>query len=224
MSDMSRNTSSGRGSSAADKAKSVTRDVQGKTDSLAQEASSQFDDIKDKAREVADRTRGQAAELVGAVKDRAFDAIDEQKNAGADRVAGVAEAMRGAADELGEQVPFAADYVREAAEGVERWSSSLRDQSIDDILQGVTRFARQQPIAFFGAAVLVGFAATRFLKSSAERQARTQTRGRQRARRDDATSSYPWESEPPASRPGRTYASAGGETVNRGGRGSGTGR
>jgi ElaB/YqjD/DUF883 family membrane-anchored ribosome-binding protein len=224
MSDMRNTTSSGRaGGSQSDKSKSAGAGAGGGLSGTAQrgaagvgqEASSQLGEIKDKAREVVDRTREQAGELVGAVKDRAYQAIDEQKDAGAERISGVAQAIHSAADELDEQMPFAADYVREAAAGVERVSSSLRNRSIDDILGSVTSFARQQPVAFFGAAVLIGFLGTRFLKSSAERRERRgQTAGRSGSA---AVSEYPWESEPPASARGRTYRSAGGETVGRSG-------
>lgn len=217
MSDMGRTTTPGGragGAQGSEKSKGARE-----AESLTQEASEQFDEMKDKARELAERTRGQAAELVGAVKDRAWQALDEQKNTGADRVAGVADAIHNAADELGEQLPFAADYVREAAEGVERFSSTLRDHSIEDLVRGVTTFARQQPVAFFGAAVLAGFVATRFIKASAERHQR-QAGGARGYGHEDAVSEYPWESEPPASARGRTYRSAGGETVRRANSGS----
>jgi hypothetical protein len=47
-------------------------------------------------------------------------------------------------------------------------ASSLRERSIDDLVRSLNNFARNQPAAFFGGAVLAGFALSRFLKSSAE--------------------------------------------------------
>jgi len=39
-------------------------------------------------------------------------------------------------------------------------------QGVDDLIGSVDRFARQQPVAFFGTAVLAGLAVSRFLKSA----------------------------------------------------------
>jgi hypothetical protein len=41
----------------------------------------------------------------------------------------------------------------------------MRNRNMSEIVGNVQQFARKQPTAFFGAAVLIGFAAVRFLKS-----------------------------------------------------------
>jgi hypothetical protein len=46
----------------------------------------------------------------------------------------------------------------------------IREQSIEDVVDGVTDFARRQPMMFFGGSVLAGFALARFLKASADRR------------------------------------------------------
>ena len=45
---------------------------------------------------------------------------------------------------------------------------SIRTGDFNDLLQGAQSFARRQPTAFLGMAVLAGFGVVRFLKSSAE--------------------------------------------------------
>jgi len=45
-------------------------------------------------------------------------------------------------------------------------SDALRDGNVNDLVQGVQRFARNQPTAFFGLALLAGFGVVRFLKSA----------------------------------------------------------
>lgn len=109
-----------------------------------------------------------ARETVEWAAEKARQAGESGKAAGADQIEGVARAVRGVADQFEEQLPSAASYVRDAAEGIERASSTLRDSSIEDICRMTSDFARRQPVAFFGAAVLAGFALSRFLKSSAE--------------------------------------------------------
>ena len=41
----------------------------------------------------------------------------------------------------------------------------MRNRDMSEIVGNVQAFARKQPTAFFGAAVLLGFAAVRFIKS-----------------------------------------------------------
>jgi hypothetical protein len=74
--------------------------------------------------------------------------------------------VHGAADELGKEIPQAADYVHTAAESLETAAEHLRNRSVEDLIGSFNRFARQQPIAAFAGAILAGFVVSRFLKSS----------------------------------------------------------
>ena len=47
-------------------------------------------------------------------------------------------------------------------------SDSIRTGNFNDLLRETQDFARRQPTAFLGLAVLAGFGAVRFLKSSAD--------------------------------------------------------
>lgn len=51
-------------------------------------------------------------------------------------------------------------------------SGLLRDNSLDDTIQAADSFARRNPLVFFGAAVLAGFAATRLVKAVTANDAR----------------------------------------------------
>lgn len=133
--------------------------------------------LADRASEVAGQVRDQAAAAVSDVaqpmKERARELAEEQKQAGADRLGGVARAVHHAADQLDKDLPpEASRYVHKAAEGIERVSSAMRERSVGELLDDLNDFARRQPAAFFGGAVLAGFVLTRFLKSSAETGAR----------------------------------------------------
>jgi hypothetical protein len=74
--------------------------------------------------------------------------------------------VHGAAEQLGEETPRAAEYVHRAADGLESAAQQLRNRSIDDLIGAFDRFARQQPVAAFAGAVLAGFVASRFIQSS----------------------------------------------------------
>jgi hypothetical protein len=51
---------------------------------------------------------------------------------------------------------------------VEAVSESVKNGEFDDLLNEAQDFARRQPAAFLGMAVLAGFGVVRFLKSSSE--------------------------------------------------------
>jgi hypothetical protein len=100
------------------------------------------------------------------VKERARTVAEQQKKAGADQIGGVARAIHGAAHEIEQEMPHAAGFIHDAAAKLEGAANSLRDRSVDDLIRSLNKFARSQPAAFVGGAVLAGFALSRFLKSS----------------------------------------------------------
>ena len=139
-------------------------------------------ELKDKAVELAEtsgeKLREQASEFADMAKDVASQATDrlketvsEQRGAGAEYVSNLAETIRRAAREFDNDLPIAGKYIRKAAAQVESVSDSIRTGDFNDIVGGTQSFARRQPTAFLGLAVLAGFAAVRFLKSSSDASA-----------------------------------------------------
>jgi len=100
------------------------------------------------------------------IEDAARKVAEQQKQAGAEALGRVGRAIRSAADSLGEQSTPAAGLMQDGAQRIEHAGESLRNASVDDLMRQATSFARSQPLAFFGAAALAGFALSRFLKSS----------------------------------------------------------
>jgi hypothetical protein len=109
------------------------------------------------------------------ISEQAQHLADQQKDAGADQIEGMAHAIHGAARELEGEMPVAAGYVHDAASRLQDAAQRLHERGIGELLNDVNNFARSQPTAFFGGAVLAGFMITRFLKSSAARGERRQT-------------------------------------------------
>lgn len=105
-------------------------------------------------------------DLAEAARERAEQAGEKAKDAGAAQGSGLARAIRHAADDLDESSPAIAGHVRAAADSVEGVAEALRSQSVGDLIGKAGAFAQRQPVAFFGVALLAGFAAARFAMSS----------------------------------------------------------
>jgi gas vesicle protein len=147
-----------------------------KTDGLVKQAQDLGRDLKGQASEFTQKAtetvKSQAGNLTEQAKEVASDAgeklltaVSDQKAAGADYVGNVANIIRRTAYEFDTDMPQAGHYIRKAAAQIENVSEAMRNKNMSEIVGNVQDFARKQPTAFFGAAVLVGFAAVRFLKS-----------------------------------------------------------
>jgi hypothetical protein len=156
--------------------------------SMSEKAMSAGRELKDKAADIAgesaDKLKGQASDLVDAAKDVASQAADkvkdtvaDKKGAGADYVGSLADTIRRAAREFDTDLPLAGTYIRKAASQVESVSDSIRTGEFSDVVRNAQAFARRQPTAFLGLAVLTGFAVVRFLKSSSEGSGSSATTG-----------------------------------------------
>jgi hypothetical protein len=146
--------------------------------SVKDQALSASREIKDKAIGLASASsetiQNQASDFVDAAKDVASQAtdklketVDGQKTAGADYVGSLAGTIRRAAREFDSDLPIAGTYIRKAAAQVEGMADTIRTGNFSDLVRGAQSFARRQPTAFLGMAVLAGFGVVRFLKSSA---------------------------------------------------------
>ena len=158
--------------------------------SVADQALSAGRDLKDKAIGMvgssSDAIKDQASEFVDAAKDVASQAtdklkqtVDGQKHASAEYVGNLADTMRRAAREFDGDLPIAGVYIRKAASQIEGVSDSIKTGNFKDLVRGAQSFARRQPTAFLGMAVLAGFGVVRFLKSSATESEATAAGSRQ---------------------------------------------
>jgi len=116
----------------------------------------------------AQTVKQEGAALLDSAKHRAEDMARDGQRAGAQHAQGVARAIHRAADELQNESPELARMVHDAAGSVDRMARALRESNPRDMLHTAEDWARRQPLAFFGAAALAGFAIARFARSSAE--------------------------------------------------------
>ena len=125
--------------------------------------------IKSQADNLTDTAKG----FVSDAGEKLRDGVNDQKALGADYVQGVAGMIRRSASEFDNDLPQASHYIRKAASQLEGVSDAMRNHDMSEIVGSVQDFARKQPTAFFSAAVLVGFAAVRFVKSGSDKSAQS---------------------------------------------------
>ena len=106
-------------------------------------------------------------EFLDAARSAAESLLEEQKRQIADRVSGVARALRGAAHPLDEsQNRVVARYLAEAAAQVESLSRNMHERRWSELVADTEDFARRQPTSFVLGAVAAGFVVGRLLWAS----------------------------------------------------------
>jgi hypothetical protein len=122
--------------------------------------------VLETARSAAAEAGLDPAKLAQDVGAKLKDAAESQKHAGAEKVLGVARAIRNAAGNIEQESPEMARYVRSAASSIESFTRDFDDRSVDDLGQAVVDMARRSPGLFFAGSMLAGFALFRFLNAA----------------------------------------------------------
>jgi hypothetical protein len=91
----------------------------------------------------------------------------------ATRMGSLAAAAHHAAGDLEEQFPQASCYIHDAASGLERIASLLRDPNLDEIANLVGNLGRRQPAAIVAGVVLIGLGLSWLLKGPGDTAARS---------------------------------------------------
>jgi hypothetical protein len=146
---------------------------------VKQRASDAFEATSDMAHEKLDELGAAARETASHAAEKMKEQVSAQQDAGADYAHRFAENIRSAAKAFEQDTPIAARTIETAADYVEDAADKMRNGSMNDLIDGITSFARRQPAAFLGLSVLAGFAVVRFLKASggSTASARTQAHG-----------------------------------------------
>ena len=122
--------------------------------------------IRDRISTLAQTAKDQATAAVAPIRDNARSVVEEQKERGASRIDSLAQAIHNAAKELDTEIPQASTYVHAAAEQLERASSLLRDNSVEDLIRKGTELAEERPVVFMAGAMAIGFLLARLLRST----------------------------------------------------------
>src|SRR4051812_27304224 len=163
-SEQSRSGGSGSGASGSsgDRARSGSEGTSGGGSGTGDGAS-----LSGQGTEIIGQAQDQAMKLVDMARQQATSQVGMQQQRLAGTLNTVATALHDASRELRSQDegPIA-DYVDSAASQVEHFANTLREQDLEQLMTTTAQFARRQPALFLGAAFALGFAATRFIKSS----------------------------------------------------------
>ena len=131
---------------------------------------------QDKVQEVAGQAREQAEQLRGRASGRVQDQIDQRSTQAGEQVSSTADDLRSVADELrkqGKDTP--ARLAEQVADRAQNVGGYLQGADADQLLSDLEDFARRQPWAVVVGGIVLGFAASRFLKASGAQ--RYQSRG-----------------------------------------------
>ena len=111
-----------------------------------------------------------AAGVIDRVRDAASAQVSTQKDRATDTLGTLASAVRQSTQTLrDQQQDTIAQFVERAADQIERFSATLRNRDLSQLMGDAQQFARRQPAVFIGAAFAAGVLAARFLKSSGDR-------------------------------------------------------
>src|SRR3954468_11461871 len=117
--------------------------------------------------EVTDQAKEKAQEAAGEAKGRVREQVDQRSTEAGEKVSSTAGDLRSVGEQLREQGKEApAKLAEQAAERTEKLGSYLTESDADRILGDVEDFARKQPWAVVAGGLVLGFAASRFLKAS----------------------------------------------------------
>lgn len=107
--------------------------------------------------------------MMDRVRESATSQLSSQKNRATDGLGSLAQAVRQSTETLrNNQQDTIAQYVEQAADGIEQFASRLRDRDVNELMRDARTFARRQPALFIGVAFAAGVVAARFLKSSGD--------------------------------------------------------
>ena len=142
-------------------------------DDVAGKATRTAKSVGEKASDVIVELKGEAADVAAKAGSGAKSAATTGKDYAADAVHGLADAARQMASKLDDGKAEggnakAAEFARKAADGMESFSSKLRDKNVDEISEDVRSAVRHNPAIAVGAAAIIGFALARFLKGNGD--------------------------------------------------------
>jgi hypothetical protein len=122
---------------------------------------------QEKAQEVAGQAREQARQAAGQARARVREQVDQRSTQAGQRVSSDAGDLRSVGVQLrrqGKEGPAkVADHVADRTERVGQW---LTRSDANAIVDDVEDFGRRNPWAIVAGGIVVGFAASRFLKAS----------------------------------------------------------
>jgi hypothetical protein len=152
----------------------TTPDSTGSTSQVGQAA----EQARQQTQQLAHQARQQASDLANRGGEQLKSQLANQKHQAAQRMTPLQAAFRETGQQLRNQGQGpVADYADKAADQLERFAGYLRENDVDKLLNDARGFARRNPAVYLGSGALLGFLATRFLKSSSEEATSSEDHG-----------------------------------------------
>ncbi len=131
-------------------------------------------DVGATATEAAEQVQDTVTGLTDQVKQQATSQLTSRLETVAGGFEMAVKLLRSASDQVREQDKTGvADSITGVADRVEGWSSSLREQDVDKLIEEAKQLAQRKPALFVSGATALGFLGARFLTSSAKKQEET---------------------------------------------------
>ena len=108
-------------------------------------------------------------QTMGELKEKVASVADAQKDRAAEGLGGIADAARQTGEGLRSQNETLASWVNAASDQLRHMADRLRDRPAAELVDDLSRFARERPAVFIGGAFLLGLGVARLLKSSPHR-------------------------------------------------------
>lgn len=126
---------------------------------------------QEKAQQVAGQAKQQAQQAASQARDRMRQQVDQRTTQAGEQIGGQASDIRTVSEQLRQQgKDKPARLAQQAADQTERLASYLRQSDADRIMRDVESAARQQPWAVIAGGIMLGMAASRFLKASSSQR------------------------------------------------------
>jgi hypothetical protein len=124
-----------------------------------------------KVQDVGRQAQQQAHNLAGQARDRIRGQVDQRSTQAGEQIAGQADDIRTVARQLREQgKDTPAQLAEQAARQGDRVASYLQESDAHRMIGDAESFARRRPWAVAAGGIALGFAASRFLKSSSQQR------------------------------------------------------
>lgn len=126
-----------------------------------------WDTLKDDVTDIAGVAVERGRHFLDSARDQATVYVDRRKDDVAQSVADFATSLRESTASFDDR-PNIRAFVDSAAEGLDQLADSIRQRSFADIFNQAEDIVRQRPGAVAAVTLVIGFAAARFIKASAE--------------------------------------------------------
>lgn len=128
--------------------------------------------VKNEAKNLANQAKDQTKHVAEQARDHVQELVGQQKTQAAERLLGLAGALREAGQKLQENEENRAfgRYADQAAQQVDKLSTYLKDNDLRGFVRDTETLARRRPELFLGGTFLMGLMLARFLKASSPNQ------------------------------------------------------